>query len=65
MSATRIVPNGAAVTRIVPTPDEGGATPAPPTPSVTLPNDTTLVTNLDVTGAQAVDEYALAPGWSY
>ncbi len=63
MAATRTIP-GSGATRIVPTPESSGSTPPSP-PAVTLPNDTTLVEHIDVTGAQAVGQKALASGWSY
>jgi len=64
-TVTRIIPNGSTVDRIFPPIPDSGGSPTPPPPTTTLPNDTTLVTNLDVTGAQEVDEHTLAPGWSY
>lgn len=64
-TVTRIIPNGSTVDRIFPPIPDSGGSPTPPTPSVTLDNDATLVTSLAVTDAQEVDEYTLAPGWSY
>ena len=46
-------------------PIRGGGGGGGSTPTITLPNDATLVTSLAVTGAQEVGEHVLASGWSY
>jgi|OM-RGC.v1.036074329 hypothetical protein len=63
MTTKRIVPNGDAAKRIVPTPASSGGSPTPPA-SVTFPSDTTLVERMRVAVVTETPQI-LAPGWSY